>query len=63
MKSPDAGTTMVLGAGIGSVIGIFLGNINMAMSLGAAAGAILGGIFMHIRKASNSNSDSNSLEE
>jgi len=54
--SVDAGTTMVLGAGIGTIIGIFFDNISMAMSIGAATGAILGGIFMHKHKIINSNS-------
>jgi len=46
MKSPDAGTTMTLGAAIGTVVGIYYGNISLSMSIGAGVGAILGGMFM-----------------
>ena len=63
MKSVDAGTTMVLGAGIGSIIGIFLDNISMAMGIGAATGAILGGIVMHMNKKKNSKNTMNISEE
>lgn len=55
MKSPDAGTFMALGAAVGSVIGVFLDNINMAMGLGAGIGAVVGGILMYTRKARRAN--------
>ncbi len=63
MKSPDAGTTMVLGAAVGSVIGVFLDDISMAMGIGAAVGAIVGGILVDLHKVANANSRSNTTEE
>ena len=46
MRTLDAGTTMSVGAAIGSIIGVLHGNINLSVAIGAAAGAMIGGIFM-----------------
>ena len=57
MKSPDPGTTMALGAAIGSLVGVCYGNISLSMSIGAGTGAIIGGVFMLKNKLFNTNQE------
>jgi len=58
MKAPDAGVFFTVGLGIGSVIGIAIGHIDMGMAFGAAVGAVVGG-FIKLRNRSLSVGESN----